>query len=489
MKKLFPILLLLICSSTFAQTDAYRHEIEAVLKKYEHYKEPLITTRLFKHADVKTLIQKHVTDGLLQNEIAGQSVQGRSIHHLTLGKGKTKVLLWSQMHGDEATATMALFDLFNFLSADDKFNSLKENLLSKLELHIVPMLNPDGAEIWTRTNNMKIDINRDAENLATPEARTLMDLAKKIKPDFGFNLHDQSSYYAAGKNTANPATISFLAPAFNVAKDMNPTRTRAVQVIAAMNNGIQHMIPNKVAKYNDTFDSRCFGDTFQSMGISAILIESGGYPDDPDKQVIRKVNFYAILTALTAIADETYSHEAVNSYWNLPNNANNLHNIILRNAAIKVDGTPVRTSLAINRAQRTSTDALTFNYIGQIVKTEKLDSVFAYQDLDVGELEIVPGKTIVMSKYKWDNLTPFKEFKLVKKGYTYVKWEDSTSPVEPIKNRILNLTNTPINDAPITVGPSNFLLTKNGKPVYAVINGFLVDLKKSASPLPNTMGY
>src|SRR3954467_7462031 len=38
----------------------------------------------------------------------GQSIQGRPIRAVTFGTGPTTVLLWSQMHGDESTATMSL---------------------------------------------------------------------------------------------------------------------------------------------------------------------------------------------------------------------------------------------------------------------------------------------------------------------------------------------------------------------------------------------
>ena len=48
-------------------------------------------------------------------EQIGESVEGRSIHHLRVGSGPTAVLLWSQMHGDEPTATAALFDIFKYL--------------------------------------------------------------------------------------------------------------------------------------------------------------------------------------------------------------------------------------------------------------------------------------------------------------------------------------------------------------------------------------
>ena len=48
---------------------------------------------------------------------AARSRGGRSIQ-LTLGRGSEKVLLWSQMHGDEPSATPALLDLADYLLAN-----------------------------------------------------------------------------------------------------------------------------------------------------------------------------------------------------------------------------------------------------------------------------------------------------------------------------------------------------------------------------------
>lgn len=50
-------------------------------------------------------------------KIVGKSVEGRDLNLITIGKGKTKIFLWSQMHGDEPTATATLFDIFNFINA------------------------------------------------------------------------------------------------------------------------------------------------------------------------------------------------------------------------------------------------------------------------------------------------------------------------------------------------------------------------------------
>src|SRR5262245_18097826 len=46
-------------------------------------------------------------------ECVGESLEHRSIDLITVGTGPFRVLLWSQMHGDEPTATAALFDVFD----------------------------------------------------------------------------------------------------------------------------------------------------------------------------------------------------------------------------------------------------------------------------------------------------------------------------------------------------------------------------------------
>ncbi len=486
--KIYILLSFLFASiSGYAQQDL--SEIELVWQNYSQYKEASIKSRLFKHSDLLPLIEKHVKSNLLVNELIGKSVDQRSIHHLIAGKGKTKVLLWSQMHGDEATATMALFDLFNFLSVDDKFNPLRNKLLSQLELHFVPMLNPDGAQIWTRRNSMNIDLNRDAKNLATPEAKALMEIASRLKPDFGFNLHDQSTLYAAGKNTKNPATISFLAPAYNTAKDMNPVRTKAVQLIVSVNNAIQTKIPAQVAKYNDTHDSTCFGDTFQGMGISTILIESGGYQNDPDKQFIRQVNFHALLTALGAIATQSYLNEETSTYWGLPNNNRNLYDIIIRKVSVPINGQIEKVDFGINRNQRISADFLTMNFQGVVAKTRGLDSAYGYQEINADALALNYGKVKTMSERKWNKLTPSKEHRLIKKGYLFVKWRGLESPVGPIPYKTLNLVNKELSNELQVTGPANFILSKNRKPVYAIVNGFWIDLSAAPKPINNSMGY
>lgn len=465
-------------------------DIDPIWNQYDSYRESKLTNRFFKHNEILPLIQKHTASGLLNSEVIGESVKGRSINHLSLGSGKKKVLLWSQMHGDESTATMALFDLLNFLAANDEHNELRKLILSNLELHIVPMLNPDGAQVWKRRNDLEIDVNRDARYLVTPEGRALMNLAKKLKPEIGFNLHDQSTLYAAGR-TQNTATISFLAPAYNYPKDMNDVRKRATQLILSMNRALQTKVPGKIAKYDDAYDPRCFGDTFQGMGISTILIESGGYYEDPEKQYIRKLNFYALLNAFAVIAGESYKNEDLDDYNKVPENSRSLFDVLVRNVSISKEGHTFRTNLGINRSQIKGPGSASMSYNGRIEELGDVELTYGYDEVEASSLAFQPGKVKLMKKSEWEGLNSRQELDLIKEGYLFVKWTDGKSPSGPLSGRLLNLTNNESNSVrSASIGQqAQFLLTKEDKPVYAVINGYMVDLNKEARAVPNSYGY
>lgn len=491
--KLIGLVNLLLITSHFAMCQKPAQNsvaVEKVWRQYDKYKEPAITNRFMKHAEMLPLIQKHVDSKLITKEEIGQSIRGRSINHLTAGRGKTKVMLWSQMHGDESTATMALFDMFNFLNASDDNNELRNLILDNLELHFVPMLNPDGAQAWKRRNDLEIDINRDARMQVTPEGRALMDLAKKLQPQIGFNLHDQNYLYSSGRSK-NSATISFLAPAYNYPKDMNAVRKRATQIILSMNAALQTKSPGNVAKYNDDFDPRCFGDTFQGMGISTILIESGGYFHDPEKQFIRKLNFLALLTAFESIAKSSYEKEDIKDYDLIPENDNSLYDVFIKNVLITKEGQEFKTHLGINRSQIRSVDNSGMTFSGRIAELGDQELVFGYDEIDASGLKFTPAKIKTMTKAEWDRLSPQQELNLIKDGVLFVKWSDGKSPTGAIKNRLLNLTNSDENSVQMAgIGQNaQFLLTRDGKPIFAVVNGYKVDLSQPAKVLANTYGY
>ena len=456
-----------------AQDFSKKSKVDSLWKQYELYKEKTITNRFIKHKDVVRLIEKHIQNGVFKNEILGNSVEGRSINHLTIGKGKIKVLLWSQMHGDESTATMALFDIFNFLDSKDKNNPLRNYLLDNLELHFIPMLNPDGAEVWKRRNAFGIDINRDAVALVTPEAQLLKNVGQRLKPDFGFNLHDQSSLYSVGR-TKEPATISFLAPAYNYEQTENEVRKNAIKLIANMNMHLQNYISGKVSRYNDEFEPRAFGDNFQAWGVSTILIESGGFKEDAEKQYIRKLNFYTILQAFESICNQSYLSEKIEDYYKIKVNSRFNYDLVIRNISFNKNGITFKTDIGINQEQILNNELNSVTYKGTIAEIGDMVYNFGYEDLDANGMNFSVPQIKLMPQKEWENLTLSDEFNLIKQGYLFVKLTDKDKANSA--NRLLQLTDyeTIAAQTPEIKKAANFFLLENNKPKYAVINGFLL---------------
>ena len=383
---------------------------------HENYREKTITKRRFGYQILVNRIAALKKNPMFEVSVATKSTQGRDIYLIKCGTGKTKVMLWSQMHGDEPTATMALADIFNFLEnkkdtvnreINPILNNFREELLKKCTFYFVPMLNPDGAEAWVRYTTLGIDMNRDALALQTPEGQLLKQLIVDIKPDFGFNLHDKNRRYSAGQS-ANLATMSFLATVYNQAEDVNRTRKRAMQVIVGMNRAVQPFIPNAVGRWMSDFEPRAFGDNIQKWGTTLILIESGGYKNDPEKQYIRKLNFVSILTGLQMIASKKYKKQSIKEYQELPLNSKAIYDLIIRNVTIKKGGTTFKADIAINRNERPVTGRDYFTTSSVIEEIGDMSVFFGTDEIEATELEIVSETEI--------GLGTKADFQLVKEG-------------------------------------------------------------------------
>jgi Zinc carboxypeptidase len=269
---------------------------------------------------------------LFAMEKVGESLEGRSINHLTTGTGPFGVLLWSQMHGDEATATSALFDLFDYLRRHRQDPAVAR-ILSRLTLHVVPMLNPDGAERFERRNAQSIDINRDALRLQTPEGKLLKALRDRLSPRVGFNLHNQSWRTSVG-NPPKPASISLLSVAYDEPRTENAGRTLTKQLCAVIRNALEPFAPDQIGRYDDEFEVRAFGDNITLWGTPVVLIETGPWPSpEPDAALVR-LNFVALVSALDALATGAVERADPQRYESLPLNESKVFSIVVRNATI-----------------------------------------------------------------------------------------------------------------------------------------------------------
>lgn len=469
----FLLFFLVLSFYTSAQVAYQKMPVEKLAAAYEKYKEAAITHRRFKHADLQPLIQKHGADFKLEE--LGKSVEGRSITSMKWGQGSTKVMLWSQMHGNESTATMALFDLFNFLEGkNDGYDELRTLLKNQLSLKFIPMINPDGADAFKRRNALDIDLNRDAISQISPEAVILKNARDDFEPEFGFNLHDQQIYYNV-VNTPKQATISLLAPAYNSETEINEVRGRAMQTIAGMNELLQELIPGQVGKYDDAFEPRAFGDNIQKWGTSTILIESGGLLGDTEKQEIRKINFMIILNALHQIATRGYEQYTTEQYFAIPDNGFQLMDLIINEMQVKVKGEWYPLDIAIRR--RETENAAGYFMSASVEDLGDMQIFFGFETLDATGLQYLEGKVYSTAFESVKDISEEKAIELLRQGFMAVKVKNGEArQVHSLPILVLKSTEK-YSSGWMTGSATNFFLAKEGKPRYAIVNGYLIDLE------------
>jgi hypothetical protein len=337
---------------------------------HKDYKEASLFGRYITLESIEPILAKFPA------EITGQSVLGKPIYKLQIGTGKTRILMWSQMHGNESTTTKALFDFINLL---DSGTDLGKKLLEEFTFCLLPMLNPDGSKLYTRENANGIDLNRDAQNLSQPESLALRKAFESFRPDYCYNLHDQRTIYGAGQ-TANPATISFLAPAYNQTRDINEVRTKAMNVIVAMNETLQQFIPNQVGRFDDSFNLNCVGDTFQYLNAPTILFEAGHHRDDYVREITRKYIFIALISGLQYFYENDIVHNKIEEYVKIPQNKVVFYDFVYKNVKINYDGIEKNINFASQFNEVLNNGEIIFE--AEIAQVGDLEGYFGHIEID-----------------------------------------------------------------------------------------------------------
>lgn len=445
-----------LCSMTsvFAQLNAELYQV------HSRFVDSSAVVRRFKHEDMMRSLAKLGKEFRMRR--VGTSVEGRSINLVTYGHGPVHVLMWSQMHGDETTATRAILDVFRFLQ--DRGNSeLKRRIQSAITWHFIPMLNPDGASRFTRRNRDGIDINRDAVRLQTPEGRVLKRVRDSLNADWGFNLHDQSRGTMVN---AKPATISLLAPPYDSTRSVNASRGDAMQMTRFLHDQIIGFIPGQVGLYPDDFEPRAFGDNMQKWGTRTVLIESGGFGNDYEKQEIRRLNFVMLITAVESIASRSYERTPVESYHELPHNsAGRLLELIVRHVSYQ----GVVRDIGFDRREIDSDDFRRYYPRASISDLGDLSTSNAYFYFDAAGYEVTAGKSydVVLEGMQQFRRLPIE--KLITQGYTdFVVRGELDRFGEPLKVNVVPAPSP--QEIQLGANPS-LLFWKNGMLEYVLVNG------------------
>jgi hypothetical protein len=324
--------------------DVYFCKLKIITVNYQELfkinKQEKLSGRYINNSHIESIL--NALNSEFKVETLGYSVNKKPIYSVVVGTGKIKVYMWSQMHGNESTTTKALFDLFRFLESNTIY---AQDVKKKFTFFCIPILNPDGAEAYTRVNANEIDLNRDSLNLSQPESQVLRKVYEEFRPDYCFNLHDQRTIFAAG-DTKNPATVSFLAPAYNEAREINETRRKAIAVIEFMNTILQEYIPNQIGRFDDSFNINCIGDMFQSLNTPTILFEAGHFQNDYQREETRKYIFISLISAIKSIDENVVASDEIHKYLDIPQNKPIFFDIVYRNVKINYDSINLITTFA-----------------------------------------------------------------------------------------------------------------------------------------------
>ena len=344
------------------------------LDLFFNFKEQSVQGRYLTLEAILPILKKHNTNNQVKH--VGNSVQERPIYTYQIGTGKTKIFLWSQMHGNESTTTKALLDFINLLNSETE---LAKMLLESFTFLAIPILNPDGAYLYTRENANKVDLNRDAQDLTQPESLVLRGVFEVFQPDYCFNLHDQRTIFGVA-DSGKPATVSFLAPSYNEERDINATRLDAIRVINNINSVLQNYIPGQVGRFDDSFNINCIGDTFQSLGVPTILFEAGHFPDDYLREETRKYIFISLLVSFTTLSENDIVDNEISQYLNIPQNKVVFYDFMYKNIKINYDGNEIITNFAVQYKEELIDGKV--NFKAYIAAIENLDSYFGHYEYD-----------------------------------------------------------------------------------------------------------
>jgi hypothetical protein len=135
---------------------------------------------------------------ILVVDTIGKTVQNRNIYAMKFSSSgfgkdasKIKVLILTQQHGNEPSGKEgALLLAAELLKPENSY------LFKRIDLLVVPQMNPDGSELNQRRNGNGMDLNRNHLILSEPETRALHKVFDEYLFEVTMDVHE---YYPFGE--------------------------------------------------------------------------------------------------------------------------------------------------------------------------------------------------------------------------------------------------------------------------------------------------
>lgn len=160
--------------------------------------------------EVRTLRELGVSPGVTE--------AGRDLYVATVGTGPVTVWLQGRIHGNEPYGVDTLLDVLSAVGS--RGGAAYAALREQLTLHVIPMYNPDGAELNIRQtvlqdgNGTLVDLNRDwaPDAFLAKESVSWYTYWASVQPDFGLDIHHQGLKQGADGDAITMSLGISLAP-------------------------------------------------------------------------------------------------------------------------------------------------------------------------------------------------------------------------------------------------------------------------------------
>ncbi|MFN8255482.1 MAG: M14 family zinc carboxypeptidase [Bacteroidales bacterium] len=145
------------------------------------------------YAEISSFVkQLDESSELVKVETIGKSVQNRDLYALKFSisefgtdNKKLKVIFFAQQHGNEQSGKEGALLLAERLTKPEY-----RYLFEKIDLAIVPQMNPDGSEINSRRNGNNMDLNRNHMIMTEPEVVALHRFYEKYMFEVNMDVHE-----------------------------------------------------------------------------------------------------------------------------------------------------------------------------------------------------------------------------------------------------------------------------------------------------------
>jgi hypothetical protein len=156
-----------------------------------------------------------------------------------------------------------------------------------------------------------------------------------------------------------------------------------------------------ISRYDDTHEPRAFGDGIQSLGVSTMLVEAGGWHEIDPEPIVR-LHFHGMLNTLHAIATDKYRTADHQIYEDLPNSNSARMNDCLVTKANVLDAKVAQPFVADFVIDQTPSERLevTSDRDGRIVDIGDLPAVTARTRINASNSLVIPGQFTLVRDWK-----------------------------------------------------------------------------------------